>query len=199
MTEPTTTPTPGPSPARVDDLVLADAAVARRTRRLTAPVRRLVNAPHLLVVAILVVWVVCSMLYAVIEGKGPVESLWWGVVTGSTVGYGDSYPSSTAGRGVATALIVAMLVLVPIAIGHVIANLVLDRNQFTHDEQVALARAIESVHERIDVVQHLVVTSLRHQHGEDFVRQALADYEAIDASSVDAAERMLDQLSRPED
>lgn len=42
-----------------------------------------------------------------------------GIVTGSTLGYGDFYPSSTTGRAVGAVLIVAMLVLVPITIGHV--------------------------------------------------------------------------------
>ena len=36
-----------------DDLAAADASLARRARRITAPVRRLVNAPHLLVAVIL--------------------------------------------------------------------------------------------------------------------------------------------------
>lgn len=186
-------------PPITDELLAANAAVARRARPLTAPIRRLFNAPHLLVTAILAVWIICSMLYALIEDKGPIESLWWGVVTGSTVGYGDSYPASTAGRGVATFLIVMMLVLVPIAIGHVIANLVLDRNQFTHDEQVALAQSIDSVHERVDRVEHLLIAGMIRQHGEEFVRNALTEYDALDAATVDEAERMLNALSRPED
>lgn len=175
-----------------------DRSLARRLRFFTVPARRLVNAPHLLVAAILVVWVTCSMLYALLEGKGPIEGLWWGVVTGSTVGYGDFYPASTAGRGIATVLIVTMLLLVPIAIGHVIAGLVLDRNQFTHDEQVALATALESAHERIDRVEHLLIASLTAQHGAEFVRRHLDEHATRDEESLDTAERMLGLLSRPE-
>lgn len=181
-----------------DDLAAADASLARRARRITAPVRRLVNAPHLLVAVILAVWVTCSMLYAVSERKGPVESLWWGIVTGSTVGYGDYYPSSTLGRGIASVLIVSMLVLLPIAIGHVIANLVLDRNQFTHDEQVALAATLDSSHERIDRIEHLLVADLAQRHGEEWVRLRLAEFDAADSRSVDVGEQTLGVFSRPE-
>lgn len=109
-------------------------------------ISRVVNTPRLLVATIVAIWIVCSWTYSLIEHKGPVEGLWWGIVTGSTVGYGDFYPESTIGRGVAAVLIVSMLVLVPIAIGHFIARMVTNRNEFTHEEQVELLRLTREVH-----------------------------------------------------
>jgi len=173
-------------------MTTSQSSLERRARRVTAPARRLVNAPYPLVTAILAIWVGCSMAYAVLEHKGPIESLWWGVVTGSTVGYGDFYPSTTAGRGVAVVLIVSMLVLVPIAIGHVIANLVLDRNQFSHTEQVALAEAIASVHDRVDKMEHLLLANLAEAHGAGWVQEKVAEFEQRDASTADVDDRMLE-------
>ena len=170
----------------------ADAAVARRLGVVTRPVRTLVNAPHLLVLAILGIWVACSLTYAVLEDKGPIEGLWWGIVTGSTVGYGDFYPSSTAGRAVGAVLIVAMLVLIPIAIGHVIAHLVLDR------ESLAVATVLEDVHERIDRLEHLTLASLETQHGREWLEERLADYDAADAARTDVAEQMLALFTPPD-
>lgn len=166
-------------------------SVTETPRRVTAPVRRLVNAPLALVVAIVVVWVGCSMAYAVLEERGPVESLWWGIVTGSTVGYGDSYPSSTAGRGVASVLIVTMLLLVPIAIGHVIAGLVVDRDQFSHDEQVALAETVESLHDRVETLEHLLRASLTDVHGSAWVEEHLREAASRESAHHDVDDRML--------
>lgn len=182
-----------------EEIEQVDRALARGARRVTAPLRHLVNAPHLLVTAILAVWVGCSLTYAYLEDKGPIEGLWWGIVTGSTVGYGDFYPSSTAGRGVGAVLIVCMVVLLPIAIGHVIANLVLDRNQFTHDEQVALAHAVDCISDRVDTLQALVLADLTARHGAAWVKTHLATAEVHDAATVDRSEHMLKLLSTPED
>lgn len=171
----------------------ADRAIARRIGFVARPVRGLVNAPHLLVLVVLGIWVVCSFTYALLEDKGPVEGLWWGIVTGSTVGYGDFYPSSTAGRAVGAFLIVSMLVLVPIAIGHVIANLVFDK------ESLAVATVLEDVHERIDRLEHLTLASLEAQHGREWLDQRLAEHEAADASTTDVAERMLAMFTQKND
>ena len=68
--------------------------------------------------------------------EGPIRSLWWAVVTASTVGYGDAYPETTAGRGVAVLLIVAMVTLIlPMITALFTAKLVVDRDAFTHEEQ----------------------------------------------------------------
>lgn len=147
--------------------------------------RGLVNRPQLLVVLIVAIWMTCSFTYAALEGRGPIEGLWWGIVTGSTVGYGDFYPASTAGRGVGAVLIVSMLILVPIAIGHVIATLVHDK------EAHAVAAVLEDVHERLDRLEHLTLASLEVAHGRDWVVQKLAEHEEHDAATIDVAERML--------
>lgn len=168
-----------------DDVDEADAVVARRLGFVIRPLQALVNAPHLLVLLIVGIWVACSLVYALLEDKGPIEGLWWGIVTGSTVGYGDFYPSSTTGRAVGAILIVSMLVLVPIAIGHVIANLVFDK------ESLAVATVLEDVHERIDRLEHLTLASLEAQHGREWLEERLAEHEAADAATVDVAEQML--------
>ena len=163
----------------------SDGTRAHRLSVVTGPLRTLVNAPRLLVWAVLAIWVACSLTYSALEGKGPIEGLWWGIVTGSTVGYGDFYPSSIAGRAVGAVLIVSMLVLIPIAIGHVIASLVFDK------ESLAVATVLEDVHERIDRLEHLTMASLAAQHGQEWLEQRLAEYDAADASRTDVAEEML--------
>jgi hypothetical protein len=74
-------------------------------------------------------------VYAVIEGKGPIEGPWWGVVTATTTGYGDLYPDTTAGRGVAAYLMMSSTVLIVIT-GAVLTKVMIeDPNVYSHDEQ----------------------------------------------------------------
>jgi hypothetical protein len=132
-------------------------------------IHTVVNAPRKLWLAILAVYVTCSWTYALLEGKGPIEGLWWGIVTGSTVGYGDFYPESTAGRGVGAVLICSMLVLVPIAIGHIIAGFVVQRDAYTHEEQVQ-ARQCD------DETNHLVKYFITRFYGADELERVLEEF-----------------------
>lgn len=167
---------------------MAGQQTARRWLTPAHAFQSLVNRPLRLVSLIGMVWVGCSLTYAALEGKGPVEGLWWGIVTGSTVGYGDFYPASTTGRAVGAVLIVSMLVLVPIAIGHVIANLVFDK------ESLAVAEVLEDVHGRLDRLEHLTLASLEARHGADWVAARLAEHRALDDAEIDVAEAMLDMF-----
>jgi voltage-gated potassium channel len=60
------------------------------------------------------------------------DSLWWGVVTITTVGYGDLVPESAAGRAVATVLMMGGLALLGALAGSLAAFL---RIQDTGGEQ----------------------------------------------------------------
>lgn len=128
-------------------------------KRAISLIVRVANTPRLLVTAVLGTWVTCSWTYAIIEGKGPIEGLWWGIVTGSTVGYGDYYPASTPGRFVGAVLIVTMLVLSAIAISQLSAKLIVDRDAFTHEEQEELAR--------LQRENNAMLRRLLDQHGID--------------------------------
>jgi len=65
-----------------------------------------------LIVVWLVVMVVCSIGFYLAENgvskwiTSPLDALWWGVVTLSTVGYGDVYPVTPEGKLFASALMI---------------------------------------------------------------------------------------------
>ena len=106
--------------------------------------------PRHVVAGILGNYVLCSALFMVTErgteaSPGPISSLWWGIVTGSTVGYGDYSPVTTPGRGVAAWFIVSTILLMLLLGAHFTAYCLPDPHVFTDLEQRSVLRRIRSL------------------------------------------------------
>ncbi|MGY3515857.1 potassium channel family protein [Micromonospora haikouensis] len=97
------------------------------------------NSPRTLITSYLLMIVVAGVIYSHVEHKSATDSVWWAVVTASTVGYGDISPTTGAGRALAALLISTMVLLViPLITAHFASQLIVDDDAFEHDEQEEL-------------------------------------------------------------
>jgi voltage-gated potassium channel len=126
--------------------------------RLAFPVRMgyrglvwVANSPRALLGSYFVLLVVGGLLYSVFESKNFGDSVWWAVVTASTVGYGDTYPETGPGRVVAGTLISVMVLLViPLITAHFASKLIVDQDAFRHDEQEEIKQNLRRIREVVD-------------------------------------------------
>jgi len=123
-------------------------------RLLLVPVRAvyrglvwLANSPRTLILSYLILIVSCSVLYRLFEDDVSIgDSLWWAVVTASTVGYGDISPATWQGRIMAALLIsIMVLIVVPLITAHFASKLIVDTDAFRHDEQEELKNNLRLV------------------------------------------------------
>lgn len=97
---------------------------------------KVANSPRLLVISSLALLFLASISYSIFEKKNVIDSLWWALITSTTVGYGDMYPVSLGGRITAiTLLLIMILFLVPMITASFASKLIVNRDAFTHDEQ----------------------------------------------------------------
>lgn len=90
--------------------------------------------------------VVVSVLFALFEGKDFFTSLWWSFITGLTIGYGDVYAVTAAGR-VLTVLwaFLSILFLTPLFIGRVVVIMMDNKNEFTDKEQRSMMKMLKEL------------------------------------------------------
>ena len=75
------------------------------------------------------------------------QALWFSITTVTTVGYGDLIPESTAGKFVASALMLTGLALIPLLTSAVVSILVSQRSREVTEEQ---RRELARIHEQLE-------------------------------------------------
>ena len=107
----------------------------------------LANSPRTLMLSYSILILTCAVLYRVFEHDVTFgDSLWWAVVTASTVGYGDISPETWQARLMAALLISLMvLVVVPLITAHFASKLIVDTDAFGHEEQEELKSNLRRV------------------------------------------------------
>lgn len=121
-------------------------AAARPRKRLVDYIIAATNSIRELLLVYLGVLVVSALAYSYIEHRSIADSLWWAVVTTTTTGYGDIAPVTSAGRVLASVVMLgSILFVLPLLIGYVATTLIQNRDAFTHEEQELLKAEISAL------------------------------------------------------
>ena len=112
----------------------------------------LANSPRTLILSYLMLIAICGVLYHFFEeGATFGDSIWWAVVTASTVGYGDISPETWQGRVMAAVLIsIMVLIVVPLITAHFASKLIVDEDAFGHEEQEELKQNLRRVRQLLE-------------------------------------------------
>ncbi|GIH03193.1 hypothetical protein Rhe02_12600 [Rhizocola hellebori] len=139
--------------------------------------RRFTNSPKALVGSYLLLIVLSGGLYWLFEQEkeiGVGDAVWWAVVTASTVGYGDTYPTTWQGRVLAGFLIsVMVLFVIPLITAHFASKLIVDNDAFKHEEQEEIKNQLRHI--------RTMVESLNQSLARDSRDGLLAELDEVEA------------------
>lgn len=83
------------------------------------------------------------------------DAIWWSFVTMTTVGYGDFYPVTIAGRAVAVGLMVGGITLIGV-ISATLASWIVERVSNETSKRAATADQIESLHAEVAELKQMI-------------------------------------------
>jgi len=93
------------------------------------------------------------------------DALWWSLVTVSTVGYGDIYPSTTAGRVIASLLIVSGIGTFGYVAGFM--SSIMENEDAGPASQADLVGAVDQLQARLDTLEAKIDRLLPDQEASD--------------------------------
>lgn len=89
-------------------------------------------------------------VFAILEGANLLDGLWWAIVTVTTVGYGDMFPVTPAGRFAAALLMLLGIGFVAFITASIAAHFV------ESDESSDLTSELIRVHDRLDRIETML-------------------------------------------
>jgi hypothetical protein len=140
------------------------------TKKFSNAILSLVNKPKLLFTAVLSSTLVFASAYSLAEHKNFSTALWWTIVTICTVGYGDQFPVTGAGRVVGSlTMLTFIFFLAPCVIGSILSHVMTDMHKFTDERTNALMAKMETIFGEVDgaeegiasLLQTLIATNAR--------------------------------------
>lgn len=99
----------------------------------------LANRGSWLFYVVLANYLVSAWLFKLAEHHPYLRSLWWAIVTGFTVGYGDIYPSTQQGQAIGSWLIISSWLLSLLLGAYITARVLINKHKYTDREQRAMA------------------------------------------------------------
>ncbi len=92
-----------------------------------------------------------SIGFSFIEDKSLFDSIWWACATAMTVGYGDIFPATVAGKVLAMVWMhIVPLIVVPLIITRLMTHIVEDKNQFSDSEQEEIKNLLKYIKAQIE-------------------------------------------------
>lgn len=107
---------------------------------------RVADSLKLIALIYVISLLVAGGLFAYAENKPYGQGVWWAVVTALTIGYGDMYPVTLAGKIIAVFFNhLWILGITPMVIANVFFKLMRNKNDWTHREQEWLMNSVERI------------------------------------------------------